>query len=150
MFSGMRNIPRKLAACIAVGVYGAVALLGQSLHWLSAEDHHHHGPSAVHSHVHVSGHGHCHDRRNHQHAIDVGDETSSDTLFGAHSIDGACHSDDCEICAFLSQIKSERPQVAVADICQQVFTEVTATYQQSYSPIFLGSHSPRGPPHSIA
>jgi hypothetical protein len=67
-----------------------------------------------------------------------------------HNSDGDTLCSECDICAFLSQIKCELPQIADAEIWRHVISEIPAALQRTYSPITLGLHEPRGPPISLA
>jgi len=147
----MRLAYRKILACSLLATYGVVALLGQGLHWLSAEDAHHHGLSVAHCHSHGPGHSHSH-VHTHQHVHKVPDccHAEHDAALALECGDGASLCSECGICAFLSQIKCERPQIAASEIWQHVIRATSAALQRTYSPITLGLPSPRGPPISPA
>lgn len=150
----MLSATRKILVCSLLAAYGAVALLGQGLHWLSAVDHHHHGLVA-HCHEHAASHSHTHDHGHshhhaHKHAPDDCCTAAADGVMAVRSSDGAASCEECDICAFLSQIKCDCPQVADAPIWQFVISSIPVRFEPSYSPITLGPHAPRGPPISQA
>jgi len=149
----MRSAFRKILTCSLLATYGAVGLLGQGLHWLSAEDRHHHGLAVAHCHEHGPSHSHSHSHGHvHGHVHKAADCCTADhgTALVVRSNDGTSLCSECGICAFLSQIKCERPQITAAEIWQHVTSEIPAALQRTYSPITLGPHSPRGPPLSLA
>jgi hypothetical protein len=150
---------RKFVICSLLTAYGAVALLGHGLHWLSLDERHHHGfhlahaaPSAEsHAHHHHAGsHGHHnHHGTHHQHCSPAAD-CDRETPFEIAAIDEFNHAHDCDICSFLLQIRSERPQVAAVIVCHSIVAAVPGTVQRSYSPVTLGPHAARGPPLDLA
>jgi hypothetical protein len=121
----MRLLLRKLPNFALLAVYGGVAVLGYGLHELSSVDHHHHGMTAVPCAAH-SGHHHDH-----------GPAPAGACLGNLH---------ECDVCEFLSQIRSEQPQLYAADVWQHLVAAVTFTVPQSCSQTTLGLHAPRGPP----
>lgn len=122
----MRNLGRKLLTATLTALYGGIALLGYGLHEL-APHHHHHPAAPAHSHA---GCTHAH---HHRHAPPPATPGFSD-------------SHECEVCAFLDQHQSDRPQLAVEVAWQPTITAVAAATPQ-FSPITsIGLAAPRGPP----
>jgi hypothetical protein len=148
----MRPIYRQLITVTLLALYGAVGLLGHGLHLLSGEDHHHIGRHVVRCSDHGEEHSHHHhhhaDHRHHHPA--TADEAERDTGLGMASSDCVPHCHDCQICAFLLQVRSEQPTVVTVVFSTQVVGAVPAALQRSYLPISVGPHAPRGPPASLA
>ena len=89
----MRRIPHQLVTGLLLAIYGGIAVLGYGLHELAPDDahHHHHGLAAAHQ------------------------EPGPLAFRSGGSVDD---DHDCDICAFLDQARSDRPQVATSIIWQ--------------------------------
>jgi hypothetical protein len=131
----MRSTFRNLLTCSLLATYASIALLGEGLHWL-APDEHHHGPSLVVSTASDAPHN-------------AGDSyaTADQGVTAAH---GAADDHDCEICDFLAQAVSQPPQVAQSPDFAILIVETACDPPTFYSPIVLGLHTPRGPPQLLA
>jgi hypothetical protein len=154
----MLTVCRKSVTCSLLAAYGAVALLGQGLHWLSLDERHHHGlhlaggiqhAESHADHHHGGSHGHHHHHCHHHHH-DSPACSESKKPFEVAAIDEFYHSHDCDICSFLLQIRSERPQLAAGIVCHSLVAAVPGAVQRSYSPVTLGPHAARGPPVDLA
>ena len=120
----MRRIPHQLVTGLLLAIYGGIAVLGYGLHELVPEDAHHHphGMAAAH--------------------LDAGPT-------GFRTGGGVDDDRDCDICAFLDQARSDRPQVVTSIIWQHLVAAIEVVLPRITSqaaPIF---HAPRGPPTFI-
>ncbi len=152
----MRFSARKRLTFALLAAYGAIALLGQGLHSLAPHAGHHHGLDvvrcAIHGdehwhHDHLHGHDHHHDANgDHDHGPAGPADAEHDGGLVVTSSECAAHSHVCEICAFLSQLRSERAVLAAAVEWQPVAVAAICPPQRSYTPTSVGPHAPRGPP----
>jgi hypothetical protein len=126
----MRRIGRKLLTGGLVALYGGISLLGYGLHELVPGAHH--GPCDD-----VASHDHCHgDHAEHHDGRHV----------PASNAPVLCDSHDCEICAYLAQINSERPSAAARFAWQHFVAIAENAAPHITSQTILGLHVPRGPP----
>ena len=164
----MRFLSRKLLTLALVASYGGIALVGQGLHYLAPHAGHHHGLQVVecshedgdghhHHHGHVHGH-HSHTQAGHDHHACVMKPSARADGCAGHECgknDGLVlassrcdtHSHLCEICAFLLQLRSERPVLASA-VSQPLAEAAVCVPTLLYTPTSLGLHRLRGPPRS--
>ncbi|HEX4414935.1 MAG TPA: hypothetical protein VH107_14970 [Lacipirellulaceae bacterium] len=131
----MRANFRHLLTWSLLAAYASIALLGEGLHWLTPDEHHH-GASLV-----VTSTGDF-------------DQASSESLAaaGKHFSSSRAASDDhdCEICEFLAQAVSAPPHVAEVPAFHVLIVEAPLEQPIFDSPIVLGLHAPRGPPPLLA
>lgn len=121
----MQKTGRKLLTTSLVALYGAVALLGYGLHELA--------PAHLHHHVECHAHAHAGCIHSHGHApIQV--------------TPGISDSHECDVCVFLDQIQSERPQFHTQIVWQPTVADVAAAAPRIVSQAVPGLHAPRGPP----
>ncbi len=147
----MRSIHRQLVCGTLLALYGVISLLGHGLHWLSPEERHHHGRQVGHcEHDHVGHAHHHHGHAHHHHAQAPLKRADRDRPQGFAATECATLAHDCDICTFLLQARSERPQLATTIVWHQVVAAALAAVQRSYSPISLGPHAARGPPSLLA
>jgi hypothetical protein len=131
----MRSAFRQFLTYSLLATYAGISLLGEGLHWLTPDEHHH-GASVVVSTTRLDAH-------------DASDTVaSSEKHFAATR--GIADDHDCEICEFLAQAVSQPPQIADAANFDVLIVEVTCASPTFYSPIILGLHAPRGPPKLLA
>lgn len=126
----MRATLRQLLTYSLLATYASIALLGEGLHFL-APDEHHHGATLV-----VT-------------SIDSGHAFSESLApAGKHFSGTRATSDDhdCEICEFLAQAVSAPPHVAEVPAFDVLIVEAPLAQPIFDSPIVLGLHAPRGPP----
>ena len=120
----MRRIPHQLVTGLLLAIYGGIAVLGYGLHELVPEDAHHH-----------------------HHGLEVAHQESEPLAFRSG---GAADDDhDCDICVFLDQARSDRPQVAASIIWQHLIAAIDVVAPRVSSQTTLVSHAPRGPPTFI-
>jgi hypothetical protein len=130
----MSTTARKLLSHLLVALYGSVAILGYGLHELAPESgHHHHGLAHL---GRVCGHGHVHSEGCHQEHKPLTAETTK------HVYD----SDECDVCVFLDQLRSEETQVQSAEVRHEFVAAVAHSEPQFHHPTSLGLHVARGPP----
>ncbi len=135
----MRILGRKLLTAGLVALYGGIALLGYGLHELSpVHQHAAIGNSSVghgaigHAAGHVHSHGKCASHV-HRHApIPVAP--------------GYSDSHECDVCVFLDQMRSERPQLVSDVVWQHIVADTVIASPRIVSQTVLGLHAPRGPP----
>ena len=75
-------------------------------------------------------HGHRHADYHHGDLATAG-VADDDATASVRSSDCVSDCDECDICAFLSQIKCESPQIVVAEIWQHVISAIPAALQRS-------------------
>jgi hypothetical protein len=125
----MRSTFRQLLTYSLLATYASIAILGEGLHWLTPDEHHH-GASIVVSSAAADSHA------------------PTDKLVTA--IHGIADDHDCEICDFLAQAVSQPPQIAQSPEFAILIVETACDPPAFYSPIVLGLHAPRGPPQLLA
>jgi hypothetical protein len=120
----MRRIPHQLVTGLLLAIYGGIAVLGYGLHELVPEDAHHH-----------------------HHRLAAAHQEPGPVAFRSG---GAADDDhDCDICVFLDQARSDKPQVAASIIWQHVIAAIDVVGPRVSSQTTLVSHAPRGPPAFI-
>lgn len=132
----MRPIHKILGPTLLV-TYAGISLLGQGLHFLTPDDHHHHAVGVAECNLHEHDHGACgpsHEQSQH------GYGSSTDLVAADHN---------CDICEFLAQAKSQTPQIASPPDLHAVVAELPIHADEFSSPIILGLHAPRGPPQLL-
>jgi hypothetical protein len=131
--TGMRHIGRQLMTASLLAIYGSIALVGYGLHELSPA--HSHGSVAgdIHSH----SHAHCSHHHHHSHAP-VPDRP------------GCSDAQDCDICVFLDQVRSDSLQLVAIDAWQPFVADVAAYGMLRISEPLLGLYDSRGPPVLIS
>ena len=120
----MRRIPHQLVTGLLLAIYGGIAVLGYGLHELAPEDAHHH-----------------------HHGLAVAHQESGPPAF--RSGGSADDDHDCDICVFLDQARSDRPQVATSIIWQRFVAAIDVVAPRISSQTTHVSHAPRGPPAYI-
>jgi hypothetical protein len=128
----MRSFPRKLLTAGLLALYGGIAVLGYGLHDLAPG--HVHGAAGEHV-AHDHDHGACESHSHHHAAIPTGKSLTS--------------SHECEICIFLSQMRSERPTFSAEVVWQFQVAAVAVETPCIVSQAICGLHAPRGPPIQI-
>jgi hypothetical protein len=123
----MRNTGRKLLTMGLAALYSGIALLGYGLHEL-APHHHHHPAAQAHSHA------GCTHTRHHAPLPET---------------PGFSDSHECEVCAFLDQLQSDRPQLAADITWQPTISATVEVAPQVHAITSLGPAAPRGPPALI-
>ena len=105
----MRPTFRHLLTYSLLATYASIAFLGEGLHWLTPDEHHH-GPSRVVSAASDDAHN-------------AGDShvPTDKRVVATHGIDDH---HDCEICDFLAQAVSEPPQIAETPAFATIVAEV--------------------------
>jgi hypothetical protein len=130
----MRATFRHLLTYSLLVTYASIALLGEGLHFLTPDEHHH-GASLV-----VSSSDFAH--------------ATSESLasVGKHFSSTRADSDDhdCEICEFLAQAVSAPPQIAEVPAFAVLIADAPLEQPTFNAPIVLGLHAPRGPPQLLA
>lgn len=147
----MRPSQHKLLTCLLLATYAGISVLGQGLHWLAADDAHHHDLAAVG----CVAHCHAHDRACVCHDHDACDLTAAQqektpvdqAISASNSI---ADSHDCEICEFLLTAISQPPQLAAPVVSQPLVATVPPALEQIYTPTTLSPHAARGPPQLLA
>jgi hypothetical protein len=130
----MRATSRHFWSCALLAIYGSIAVLGQGLHLVAPEDHHH-GPAAeAHQHSHAHFGPCCHD---HEDACGAGDRSLTDGHI-------------CSICDFLLQAVSQPAERAAAVVCQPHAGSAACRLESFHAPCEAGPHAPRGPPQLLA
>ena len=129
----MRATFRHLLTYSLLATYASIAFLGEGLHWLTPDEHHH-GASLV-----VS-------------SVDPATLAGESHATAGKHFPARGHSDDhdCEICDFLAQAVSEPPQIAETPAFARSDRRSAVRAPTFYSPIVLGLHAPRGPPQLLA
>ena len=128
----MRSFPRKLLTAGLLALYGGIAVLGYGLHDLAPG--HVHGAAGEHV-AHDHDHGACESHSHHHAAI-----PTCKSLTSSH---------ECEICIFLSQMRSERPTFSAEVVWQFQVAKVGIETPHILSQAIPGLHAPRGPPIQI-
>jgi hypothetical protein len=131
----MRRSFRHLLTYSLLATYASIAFLGEGLHWLTPDEHHH-GASLVVSSEPAAPHGSC-----------ASHASVDKRVVATH---GVADDHDCEICDFLAQAVSQPPQIAEAPAFANIVAEARYDAPTPYSPIVLGLHAPRGPPQLLA
>ncbi len=131
----MRSTFRNLLTCSLLATYASIAFLGEGLHWLTPDEHHH-GASIIVSTAsddpHNSGDSHA---------------PTGKRVVATH---GIADNHDCEICDFLAQAVSQPPHIAETPAFAILVAEVPCDAPTLYSPTVLSLHAPRGPPQLLA
>jgi hypothetical protein len=131
----MRSTFRQLLTYSLLAAYASIAFLGEGLHWLTPDEHHH-GASLVVSSEPAAPHN------------AGGSHTSVDKRVTATH--GIADDHDCEICDFLAQAVGQPPQIAQSPDFAILIVETACDPPAFYSPIVVGLHAPRGPPQLLA
>jgi hypothetical protein len=120
----MRQLPKQLVTGVLLAIYGGIALLGYGLHDLVPEEAHHH-----------------------HHGLTAADHEPGPLAFrSGGSVDD---DQDCDICIFLDQTRSDKPQVVASIIWQHLVAAVDVVVPRVSSQATLVAHAPRGPPAFI-
>ncbi len=130
----MRATFRHLLTYSLLATYASIALLGEGLHFLTPDEHHH-GASIVVSSIESP------------HAADES-RASASKHFSSTRADSDDH--DCEICEFLAQAVSAPPHFAEAPAFAVLIADAPLENLTFDSPIVLGLHAARGPPQLLA
>lgn len=147
----MRPSQRKLLTCLLLATYAGISVLGQGLHWLSADDAHHHDFAAVGCAAHCHAHNHacvCHDHDSSALADTEHEKTPVDQAVSASNAIADSHV--CEICEFLLTAVSQPPQLAAPPVSQPLVATVPPPLERVYSSLARSTHTPRGPPQLLA
>jgi hypothetical protein len=131
----MRSTFRHLLTYSLLATYASIAFLGEGLHWLTPDEHHHGASLAVSSELdapHNAGESHA---------------PTDKRVVATHGIDD---DHDCEICDFLAQAVSQPPQTAETPTFANIVAKAPCGAPTFYSPIVFGLHAPRGPPQLLA
>jgi hypothetical protein len=134
----MRSFPRKLLTAGLLAIYGGIAVLGYGLHDLA--------PGQVHS---AAGEHVAHDHGHGDHSHGAGDGHSHSHAASSPSGKSISDSHECEICIFLSQMRSERPTFSAEVVWQFQVAAVAVETPCIVSQAICGLHAPRGPPIQI-
>jgi hypothetical protein len=130
----MRSTFRQLLTYSLLAIYASIALLGEGLHFLTPDEHHH-GAGVV-----VTSNGFDHA------------SSESPAISGKHFSSTRADADEhhCEVCEFLAQAVSAPPQIAEVPAFDSLIVEAPPEQLTFNSPIVLGLHAPRGPPQRLA
>jgi hypothetical protein len=118
-----------------LATYASIAFLGEGLHCLTPDEHHH-GASLI-----VSSESDTPRNAGESHA------PTDKRVIATH---GIADDHECEICDFLAQAVSHPPQIAQSPDFAILIVETACDPPAFYSPIILGLHAPRGPPQLLA
>jgi hypothetical protein len=138
----MRSKHRQFLSYVQLATYASISLIGDGLHGLLPDGHHHHHGLYVVDHS-------CNDRQHSDYA--QGEVACCGSEFaGLTAVDLDAESHLCEICVFLIHAISQPAEVAATIDWQPLVVVAQADPQPVYSLTSLGPQAARGPPFFLA